>query len=168
MKQLNPRHLWPAGLCVVVAGLLLICGRRYPPGLDSGWLGDLHDDIKQEAQRTEKLETDRGVLLYTNEVRTMIAHDVVVRRLTLAEAAARFRALDANLPRHLTIRLYYYPGRSDEERMCRCVLAYVTHELSDHPQRDAIIAGLEAELLSNGSRPQAAHRRRTEGTEKSG
>jgi len=71
---------------------------------------------------------------------------VIDGRLTLAKAAARFRAINASRPHHKPVRLDHYPGQTDEERVCRQVISYVESKLADRPDASAILARLECQL----------------------
>jgi hypothetical protein len=77
-----------------------------------------------------------------------LAGEVLAGRLTLLEAAARFRDLD-DQPRTAggeALRSTY-PGASDEECQCRAVLQYVRVVLPDWPgAHPAAVKRLEAEL----------------------
>jgi hypothetical protein len=73
---------------------------------------------------------------------------VIAGRLSLLEAAARFRDLDEQPPaaRREVLRCAY-PGASDDECRCRAVLQYVWVEARDRPGADPAVAKrLEAEL----------------------
>jgi hypothetical protein len=80
------------------------------------------------------------------EAKDEVAREVIAGRMTLAEAAARFRTIDASRPPHLPVHLDVVPGSSDEERICRQVIAYVENNLEGRPDRDAVLARLEADL----------------------
>ena len=75
--------------------------------------------------------------------RERLAGDVIAGRLTLLEAAARFRDLDEQNPGFdWGIFRSTYAGASDDERLCRQVLAFVESE----PGGTAVLGRLEAEL----------------------
>ena len=77
-----------------------------------------------------------------------LAGEVIEGRLSLAEAAARYRDLDAQPPPPNWEEFRrVYPGASDDERHCRQVIANVRLELPFHPDADpALLGRLEAEL----------------------
>jgi hypothetical protein len=107
-------------------------------------------------------ESDRDLAL---TARAHVLNDYLLRkyevtialadgRLSLAEAAGRFRLLDQDLPgfsweRFRTI----YPGASDAERHGREAISAVKCELHANPARAAaVVAGLEAELQNHLAR----------------
>jgi hypothetical protein len=77
-----------------------------------------------------------------------LAVEVIEGRLSLVEAATRFRDLDEQPPPfHWQAFRDAFPGASDDERHCRQVLNYVWGELQDRPDADpALLGRLEAEL----------------------
>jgi hypothetical protein len=83
------------------------------------------------------------------EKRTAVLTALADGQLTLLEAAAWFRALDAAIPVELQPYLRVFPGNSDEERLCRKVINYTNwlFDEYDHTRLQALRARLEAELL---------------------
>ena len=77
-----------------------------------------------------------------------IALEVLAGRLTLRQAAAHFRELDAGRPeRKLAHWRASCPGNTDEERYCWTVLRFVVPEVRHDPVRaGAARRRLEAEL----------------------
>jgi hypothetical protein len=100
-----------------------------------------------EGLRAEKLEARRQLLLWRNAEQYRIARDLADRRCTLLEATRRFRALyhrgDPVLSRALRET---YPGGSEEEGVCRWVIAYTLSILGDEPGTPELGARLKAEL----------------------
>src|SRR5207249_81002 len=71
----------------------------------------------------------------------------LAKLVTLREAAAHFRALNASERRDLERMGATYPGQSAEESICRNVLAHVRGALYKQPSRQVVVlARLEGEL----------------------
>ncbi len=147
---MNPviwRGLCVGGVCLAVVGLTWAgahCGLELAP---REWdLGRLERQIEGEARRGQRLEADRVVLLNSVETKRQIADNLTAGRLTLWEAAARFKALYATRPEHLGPYLDQYPGGSDDERLCRQVIGFAEARLEESAARKAFVARLEAEL----------------------
>src|SRR5262245_42139971 len=136
-----------------VVGLLftvacLACNESGGPG--TRWLGGANPfrRLLEEQRLTDELEGRRadglGRLAFLKE--TM--NELIADRITLREAATRSRALARETPGFdgELLRLTY-PGRTDDERHCRRVIAWVKVELQDQPGKAAALAArLEAEL----------------------
>jgi hypothetical protein len=77
-----------------------------------------------------------------------LAAEVIEGRLGLLEAARHYRDLDEQPPPfHWEQFRHNFPGRSDDERHCRQVIAFVRGTLPEHQRADpAVVARLEAEL----------------------
>jgi hypothetical protein len=91
-------------------------------------------------------DSDVTVIQRCIEARGQVAREVIAGRLTLLEAAARFQAISLSRPSHLPVSHAAYSGDSDEERLCRQVIAYVDFELQGRPDRSAVVAKLNSEL----------------------
>jgi hypothetical protein len=78
-----------------------------------------------------------------------LAGEVIEGRLSLAEAAARYRDLDEQSPEFRWREFREsHPGASDDERHCRAVIGFVRAELPGRPGGDpALVGRLETELL---------------------
>ena len=101
------------------------------PAPDGEAAKDLCRDILRRA-----LEKDR------------LAGEVIEGRLSLVDAAARYRDLDEQPPPFSWSNFRSaYPGDSDDERHCRAVIVFVRAELASRPGADpAVVGRLEAEL----------------------
>jgi hypothetical protein len=108
------------------------------------------------ARRTDNSFTDfptpprleRKLMLMKMRItaRQTIAKALIRGELTLWEAAALFRRLDAFRDADLGPSSRHVPGNSTEERLCRQVIQYARHELEDDPQQDCFVSCLEYEL----------------------
>ena len=103
--------------------------------------------LRAEQRRTGELDARLARILQHTSIKEEIAARVLAGRLTLHEAAARFHELHAEAPDfNWTAFRRIVPGRSDEERHCRLVIAYA-QALADRPgEAEAIGARLGAEL----------------------
>jgi WD40 repeat protein len=106
------------------------------------------DGLDPEAWRGRQNDEQFRALLRRLKAKNRLAREVIDGRLTLLEAAARFRNLDLKPPPFAWDALRsIYPGASDDELHCREVIFFVRAEQRDRPGTDAgIVARLEAEL----------------------
>jgi hypothetical protein len=152
---------------VVAAGLpvLLLAGSLYlqrtPPASgppapeDSGADAETLDDA---VRRGARLEEDRRTVIRFLRAKKRIADLVARRRLGLREGAAAFRALDATRPERLRVPILFggvYPGCSDEEAYCRCLIRWVRAVVRGWHADSAVVEELDAELSEglNGPEP---------------
>jgi hypothetical protein len=91
-------------------------------------------------------DPDFAALQRNMEAKDAVAEEVIAGRMTLAEAADRFRVINAARPSHLPFHLDAFPGGGDEERNCRHVIRFVDSSLMGRPDREAVVARLESEL----------------------
>lgn len=115
--------------------------------------------LAREKDRSAELEARRGALLRNLDAKNEAARDVIAGRRTLPEAAAVFRGLYDDLPvaAWLDWRATT-PAGSDEECLCRAVIAQVAILVASYPdevarlmpagprERATIVPRLEAEL----------------------
>ena len=78
-------------------------------------------------------------------VKRALVDDLTAGRRGLAEVAARFAALDVDRPWH-TLVVQNQVGATVGERYCRVVLGHVESALARDPQKQAVLARLDAEL----------------------
>ena len=125
MPAHNPRILLKGAAVVAVPGLVLgglILALSL--GLDC-WLG-LCGDRSEAAREEERLVDDLRVIERIEEAKHGVVRDLLAGRLTLPEAAARFRDLDREQPGFNWVAFRRtYPCDTDDERHCREVLAWV-------------------------------------------
>jgi hypothetical protein len=98
--------------------------------------------LEVEERRHHRLEAKRKEVFRRIAGRERVLAAVIDDRLTLCEAAAHFRVLDAKVIRQEWFREYMrrsYPGRSDDERQCHRVIAYVQEYLKDRPRKAASV-----------------------------
>jgi hypothetical protein len=107
----------------------------------------------EEAERADRLEREGQVELTTRRIdaKHRVVLDVVAGRLSLLDAATRFRDLHRQPPDlHWGEYRRFFPGKNDDERHCRAVIAAVHVHLTSttgdyaHP----LVGRLEDELQS--------------------
>jgi hypothetical protein len=102
------------------------------------------------ALRTEWQE--RAAMSYRHtQVKHAVVTELLADRLTLMEAAARFRELDADMPETRDRLLQAYPGMPYEVALCRQVIGHARGELEVRApeQVERVVARLEAELQAH-------------------
>jgi len=102
-------------------------------------------------QRQEWLRRRVEAIVQRNESREAVMRELLAGRLTLLQAARRFKDLNET---PITCQDDYrstYPGRSDGEKVCRQVLAWLERDLPDlSPSQAALLRStLEEELAEN-------------------
>ena len=102
----------------------------------------LEDDWKFPAIARRIQEKDR------------IAGELIDGRLTLFEAAARFGRLNAEPPAPPLALSLFYPSDSEEERLCRQVIAWASRRLekSDPDRANDLAGACEEELRRHKER----------------
>jgi hypothetical protein len=133
------RLLVPLGALVLLVGALCVC-REWHRGLPQPAAAG------EQADRADTLEEQRQAVLRRHQEQNRLVREVAAGRRTLLEAAAGFRALSLGettleRPLHET-----YPADSEEERLCRWVIAYLGTTLADEPGTAGLVTRLEAEL----------------------
>jgi hypothetical protein len=146
MNQL--RGWFCLGTVLVALTGLVATGLRRPTRLDSPDPDGTTVGFEEEFARGRQLEVGRLAAVATVEAKTELMPQVLDRRLSLTEAAARFRDLDDSNPGFVRDAFERScPGRSDAERYARAVLNYLRGYLLNHPDRDPeAILPLEADL----------------------
>ena len=80
-----------------------------------------------------------------------VVRDVIAGELTLLQAAARFRDVNASWPKARAVVQQAYAGLPYEHALCRQVIAYAEAELRHQgsAHKDSVLHGLEAELAGH-------------------
>jgi hypothetical protein len=133
--------LFPLALA---AGALCLLARAGVTGLDQGPLTDLWSLTAQDQRLDEEVRwTDRR-----REAKQEVLAALLDGRLTLLQAATRFRAIDIDL--RGKVRRWHPPEYSEEEWACRQVIAFAQVELAEHrrapAQAEEWVRRLEVEL----------------------
>jgi hypothetical protein len=147
MRSLCCRN-WQAGVLGVLAvGLVWVACRPASednPAVTKG--GGLGLDFGDELRRAEQLQVRQKIVSWSYVTKRSVTDELIARRLTLFEAAAVFHAVDrVRYPQGRPVPIYF-PGKTEEERLCRQVIASVDERLHNRPDREAVVARLEQEL----------------------
>jgi hypothetical protein len=147
------RQVWSFALCLSLAVSSLVAALGLFPGLAAAVGLDFWNVPATLDAMGEGMELDRRLDEEVRAARRRIAaKDEVAReaaegRLTLREAAARFRDLDADAPEAYRRGWCCVPGAaSDEERYCRQVLGHAAVAARGRPGQAAALRRLEAQL----------------------
>jgi hypothetical protein len=110
-------------------------------------LSEWHQKVVDGQQLDDDLERSIG----RRKAKEAIVAEVIADRLTLLEATAQFRDLNATWPRASHWLQQRYPGVPYELALCRQIIDQVCIELrqSIPEQRDCVVARLEAELQAH-------------------
>jgi hypothetical protein len=132
---------WPLLLLTLalVGAAAAVVGRRAaePNRPDLSPIDEV-DDIA--AERAHEVITLRSI------AKQHIAREAAAGARPLVQAATLFRALNRHPPAVIPVSPIFLDGPSDEERLCRQVMRYVTNLQVDWPEAVAAAARLEAEL----------------------
>jgi hypothetical protein len=159
MKKQTAALVGAALLLAVLSGVLyygydVFVARE---SLADGQAGEGAAVLPRQTKEVLPADPDVAAIQRSLEERDQVAQAVIDGRLTLAKAAAQFRAINASRPPHHPIRLDAYPGQTDEERVCRQVIRYVESKLADQPDASAILARLENQLREHLAAEGATH-----------
>jgi hypothetical protein len=144
---IRPRWVLLTGLAgCVVSFVYLDCARTL--NLDLWRVPALQEGANQAQSKAWDLETRRRAELDARQRRTHVVGELVEDRLSLLEAAARFRTLpggsDPNdYVEHVRTA---YPADSPTESFCRYVIAMTRLYLENQPERLGLVGQLETEL----------------------
>jgi hypothetical protein len=146
MNQLRG-WLFVGAALVALTGLVAV-GLRRPTGPDPPGPSGTTIDVEEEWARGQQLEVESKAAVATVAAKADVMAQVLDGRLSLTEAAARFRDLDDRNPGFVRDAFEQsWPGRSDAERYARAVLNHLHIYIRDHPDRDPeAILPLETEL----------------------
>jgi hypothetical protein len=140
------------GLSIVLVSLSLA------ESLSLGWIDQLAEalwelpravsELEEEWGRQPVLEARCQAALQRGNRKIQVVEEVIAGRLSLVEAAARFRDLWREEP-PVSVEGFrrYYAGASDEERYCRAVIGCSGTMTTGQPEKDQeVTRRLEAEL----------------------
>jgi hypothetical protein len=146
------RLLVGLGLCTIV---LAVGGRVIAPcmlremGMDWWNLKEQMRQHLEEQERADSLSQRDVVLLKRIDAKTSVVKKVIDGQLSLREAAASFRKLNSCPNGDVDDYRVLFPGTSEEECLCRQVIAWVSCELRSRHADKAMIGRLEAELADH-------------------
>jgi hypothetical protein len=135
------------GLSSLTLALALVPGLAAAVGLDLWNVPAALNSLREAAEIDGRLDEDLLAVQLRMALKDEAAEDVAAGRLTLVEAAAQFRRLDADASEGYRQgwRLLA-EGDSDEERYCRQVLNYAEVALRDRAAAADVLAGLNRQL----------------------
>jgi hypothetical protein len=110
-------------------------------------MAQVHTSIEQSGKLDAQLEES----LQRCKAKEDSARSLIAGQLTLLEAAARFRDVNASWPKDRTFLQQPYAGLPYEHALCRQIIAYAEAELRHQgsAQKDRVLHGLEAELAKH-------------------
>lgn len=156
MSRLTRRSL--VASAVLLAAVAGTCWSRQPWarqwGLDLWELPGQQKLLGQEQQRERELEVSHARIMHRIAIKQRIAADLIAGRLTLAQAALRFRPLLLAAPAVFAQLRENYPGADEDECACRNVLLYAQAALltAQAPRREEVLRRLERELCEHLAR----------------
>jgi len=117
-------------------------------GLDLWNLPQLERRLADQERRKEELQTKARVLNVRIAAKEEVIYELLDEQLTLLEAAASFRKLDADSEVYAGRSSDSFRGKTEGERSCRQVLQWVRVQTQDWEpdQAEKLVARLEAEL----------------------
>lgn len=101
--------------------------------------------LESEIRREETLEADRQMIFEASRAKDRIVEGLIDGQLLFAEAAARFRAVDAKCPPHLRHRFFIVPGASVEEHWANIVCRWARNMRWSQFGGEAVLARLATE-----------------------
>jgi hypothetical protein len=140
------------GAALVAVGLLAAVLLVRPAwlsdaGLDFWELPALYANLENSNREMDDLTQRQKALLHRLATRHEVLRALRADSLSLIEAAARFGEVNLEEPETMSYVREMYPGNSDEERVCRQVLAWARADLGGDPGKGrATLLRLEAEL----------------------
>jgi hypothetical protein len=153
--KITPHLLLTAGaLGLVVAGVS-VAHPSWPSdlGLDFWNVPSLKERINHDIHLAAHLEAHDVRILQRIAAKEEIVDDLIGGRISLLDAAAQFRALNAGRRDYLAVIRTTYPGRTDDERMCRNVISFVESAVTSDEDGRYVVYRLNEELnrlLANG------------------
>jgi hypothetical protein len=137
---------------LLLLGTLAVLGGVRPHwaerlGLGGISLAELRTILEAQRRSAEVLQKE-AVVRRRLLGKFAITRDLLDGRLTLFQAAARFRELEALTSEYIYYPRTLYPGATDEERLCRQVIVWAHNEAMciTPSQAASLVERLEAEL----------------------
>lgn len=117
-------------------------------GLDVWNVAALREETKSSTMRYHELDVERGEVLQRITVKEEWIANLISGRCTLASATMQFTALNEVCPTYMSLIRDSYPGATDEEKMARNVLDFLSPRVAGEPawRRLALLARLNAEF----------------------
>jgi len=152
------------GFIVVV---LTVTATLANPAWATAWGLDVWNLPSLQSQAAAAAEEGRDLDIQSTDLRNRIAikealvGSLIAGRMTLADTAAEFAALNGNFPHYMTIFHNVYPGETDDEKNIWNVIEYARTRLALLPvwKRIAVLTRLDCEFQSTCRTPAAASTR---------
>lgn len=114
-------------------------------GADVWNVPSLKEQVRASAAEEDRLDGEDGEVMRRIAVKEAIIADLIAGRTTLADATARFVALNASRPHYLAALRETYPGATDDEKFARNVISFAVARVPAH-RRSELSSRLEGEL----------------------
>src|SRR5262245_13536588 len=142
--------------CLVVAAGIFgtVAAGRFSPSTERpdqdaqpSLMAQVHTSIEQSRELDAQIEES----LQRCKAKEDSTRAVMAGQVTLLEAAARFRNVNASWPKARTFLQQAYAGLPYEHALCRQIIAYAEAELRHQgsAQKDSVLRRLEAELADH-------------------
>jgi hypothetical protein len=120
-------------------------------GLNIGGMSEWREKEQRFMQRRDAVARENQALRDRIVAKGEVTRELLAGRITLLQAARRFRDLNDSPIAYPSMFWRRYPGRSDGEKLCREVLRWVEAYLKDLPgsQSPIRLRQLEQELAEN-------------------
>ena len=145
---------------MVAAGIVaIVASCRFSPSGDmattdrpdqdaqASLMAQVHTSIEESRELDAQIEES----IQRCKAKEDVVRDVIAGELTLLQAAARFRDVNASWPKARAVVQQAYAGLPYEHALCRQVIAYAEAELRHQgsAHKDSVLHGLEAELAGH-------------------
>ena len=149
-----------ASSLVVAVGIVgTVASCRFSPSSDEGPTERLDQDAQPSTaaqvhtpiEQSRELDAQIEESIQRCKAKEDLVREVIAGRLTLLEAAARFRDVNASCPKARTFLQRAFASLPYEHALCRQIIAYAEAELRDQgsDQKDRVLHRLEAELAEH-------------------
>ena len=111
-------------------------------------MAQVHTSIEESRELDAQIEES----IQRCKAKEDVVRDVIAGELTLLQAAARFRDVNASWPKARTFLQQAYAGLPYEHALCRQIIVYAEAELrhqGSSAQKDSVLHRLEAELAEH-------------------
>lgn len=148
LRRAAVRRALVAAVVGVVCATLAVANPTWArsAGIDVWNVNQAERELAAALGATERLAADDMTVLNRIGAKESLVNEVIAGRLSLADAAEQFLDLSADAPNYLDILRDRFPDGTDEVRVARNVIEYVTQRVADPARRDALTSQLAAEL----------------------
>jgi len=117
-------------------------------GLDVWNVAALREQMKNSAMRYRELDAEGGEVLQRLAAKDDLVANLIAGRSTLTATTLQFTALNEGCSAYMEVIRDTYPGASDEEKMARNVLDFLSIRLAQEPawRRLTLLVRLNAEF----------------------